>query len=217
MLNLPHSVNDREPQLNSLSLGFIEELYASYLRDPKSVSADWRRYFQRLGGSNGGGHNGGGNGSAAELRLGPSFHPASVFNPPSRAQADGSASVRELEMALLQDRVDQLVRAYRVRGHMVANIDPLGMPRPHLPELDPEFYGFTDADMDRPFSTDTIRGPDVLTLRRHSGAAAQHLLPLDRRAVHAHRRSERAAMAARPDGRHREPAARSAATNSCAS
>ncbi len=69
-------------------------------------------------------------------------------------------------MALLQDRVDQLVRAYRVRGHLVANIDPLGMPRPHLPELDPEYYGFTEADMDRPFSTDTIHGPDVLTLRR---------------------------------------------------
>ena len=39
------------------------------------------------------------------------------------------------------------------------------MPRPHLPELDPEYYGFTEADMDRPFSTATIRGPDVLTLR----------------------------------------------------
>ena len=69
-------------------------------------------------------------------------------------------------MAVLQDRVDQLIRAYRVRGHMVAEIDPLGMPRPHQPELDPEFYGFTEADMDRPFSTDTIHGPDVLTLRQ---------------------------------------------------
>ena len=69
-------------------------------------------------------------------------------------------------MALLQDRVDQLVRAYRVRGHMIAAIDPLGLPRPSQPELDPEYYGFTEADLDRPFSTDTIRGPDVLTLRR---------------------------------------------------
>jgi 2-oxoglutarate dehydrogenase E1 component len=68
-------------------------------------------------------------------------------------------------MASLQDRVDQLIRAYRVRGHMVANIDPLGMPRPHLPELDPEYYRLSEADLDRPFSTDTIRGPDVLTLR----------------------------------------------------
>src|SRR5262249_23517498 len=43
--------------------------------------------------------------------------------------------------------------------------DPLGMPRPHLPELDPEFYGFTEADLDRPFSTESIRGPDILTLQ----------------------------------------------------
>jgi 2-oxoglutarate dehydrogenase E1 component len=141
---------------NSMSLGFIEDLYAAYLRDPSSVSADWRRYFRSLGN---------GNVALVPPRQGPSFRPASVFNPPGRDGRAPSENVRELEMALLQDRVDQLIRAYRVRGHLVANIDPLGMPRPHLPELDPEYYGFTAADMDRPFSTATIRGPDVLTLR----------------------------------------------------
>ncbi len=95
----------------------------------------------------------------------PSFKPRSIFNPAGDRSDGRGTAARETETALLQDRVDQLVRAYRVRGHMVANIDPLGMPRPHLPELDPEYYGFTEADMDRPFSTDTIRGPDVLTLR----------------------------------------------------
>jgi 2-oxoglutarate dehydrogenase E1 component len=155
MLDISKDESDLEPAIGSLNLGFIEDLYGRYLRDPSSVSADWRRYFKRLG-----------NGSTTPPRTGPSFRPSSVFNPPGSEQHDGAAaSVRELEMALLQDRVDQLIRAYRVRGHMVANIDPLGMPRPHLPELDPEHYGFTEADMDRPFSTDTIRGPDVLTLR----------------------------------------------------
>ncbi len=142
---------------NSLSLGFIEDLYAAFQRDPSSVSADWRRYFKSLGN---------GHGSPARVQQGPSFRPRSVFNPGGRGEASGATATRELETALLQDRVDQLVRAYRVRGHMVANIDPLGMPRPHLPELDPEHYGFTEADMDRPFSTDTIRGPDVRTLRK---------------------------------------------------
>lgn len=156
MLNLTkHS--PEELRTNSLNVGFIEELYAQYLKDPSSVSADWRRYFGAL--SNGNGH-----GRAAPPRSGPSFRPSSIFNPSNRTERDG-ASLRELEIAHLQDRVDQLIRAYRVRGHMLANIDPLGMPRPHLPELDPEYYGFTEADMDRPFSTDTIRGPDVLTLR----------------------------------------------------
>jgi 2-oxoglutarate dehydrogenase E1 component len=150
----PKRAPDPEPLPNSLSLGFVETLYADYQRDPASVPPDWRRYFKRLGG----------NGAAMPARLGPSFHAASVFNPPGRAETDGHGRVREIEMALLQDRVDELVRAYRVRGHMVANIDPLGMPRPHLPELDPEFYLFTAADVDRAFSTVTIRGPDVLTL-----------------------------------------------------
>ena len=57
---------------NSLSLGFLESLYADYARDPSSVSADWRRYFSEL--SNG-------SRNIAVPRLGPSFQPASVFNP----------------------------------------------------------------------------------------------------------------------------------------
>ncbi|MGD9719641.1 MAG: 2-oxoglutarate dehydrogenase E1 component [Pirellulales bacterium] len=155
MLELSPSQPTTEPDVDSSNLGYVEDLYAQYLRNPTSVSADWRRYFRRLGSN--------GNGAAAP-RFGPSFHPRSIFNPAGRSD-EPAASVRELEMALLQDRLDQLVRAYRVRGHLVANIDPLGIPRPHLPELDPEYYGFTEQDMDRPFSTTAIHGPDVLTLR----------------------------------------------------
>ena len=155
MLNTPK--RDVELLPNSLSLGFVESLYADYIRDPSSVSADWRRYFQELSG---------GVKPHTQPRSGPSFRPASVFNPPSKADGNGMPNHRDLEVAVLQDRVDQLVRAFRVRGHMIAHIDPLGMGRPRQPELDPEYYGFSEADMDRPFSTDTIRGPDVLTLRK---------------------------------------------------
>jgi len=70
-----------------------------------------------------------------------------------------------LDIAIRQDRVDQLVRAYRVRGHMIAKIDPLGMPRRPMPELEPKFYHLTDADMDRRFSSRTIYGTETLTLR----------------------------------------------------
>ncbi len=156
MLNLakqPKEVS-AEALPNSLSLGFIEALYADYLSNPASVSADWRRYFQKMT-----------NGSRPPApRSGPSFRPASLFNPPSPPSLAESGATRDLEMALLQDRVDQLIRAFRVRGHMMAAIDPLGMPRPPQPELEPEHYGFTEADLDRPFSTDTMHGPDVLTL-----------------------------------------------------
>jgi 2-oxoglutarate dehydrogenase E1 component len=78
--------------------------------------------------------------------------------------AEGTAG--EERVAFLQDRVDQLVRAFRVRGHLMAEIDPLGRPRPGLPELDPAFYHLTEADMDRSFSTDTIEGPQSMSLRQ---------------------------------------------------
>jgi 2-oxoglutarate dehydrogenase E1 component len=77
-----------------------------------------------------------------------------------------SPSHGEDRVAFLQDRVDQLVRAYRVRGHLMAEIDPLGRPRPGLPELDPHFYHLTEADLDRSFSTDTIEGPQSMSLRQ---------------------------------------------------
>jgi 2-oxoglutarate dehydrogenase E1 component len=52
-----------------------------------------------------------------------------------------------------------------VRGHLVAAIDPLERPRPPLAELSPAFWGFTEADLDRPFSTHGIPGADFLPLR----------------------------------------------------
>jgi 2-oxoglutarate dehydrogenase E1 component len=151
-------------QLDSLSLSFVEGLYADYLRDPESVSPDWRTYFEES--SNG--HRGENGNGSRPFRLGPSFRTPSLFSAPRLVAADGNgrtAAAEQMNMAILQDRLDQLVRAVRVRGHLVAQIDPLGLPRPQLPELDPAFYHFTDADMDRTFSTDTIEGPQQMKLR----------------------------------------------------
>ena len=52
-----------------------------------------------------------------------------------------------------------LIRSYRVRGHLNAKLDPLGLEGrdPH-PELDPATYGFTEADMDRPIFIDNVLG-----------------------------------------------------------
>jgi 2-oxoglutarate dehydrogenase E1 component len=68
------------------------------------------------------------------------------------------------DMAVRQDRVDQLVRAFRVRGHMISKVDPLGLPRPHYEELDPEYYGLDQADLNQVFSSRTIHGTQSLTL-----------------------------------------------------
>ena len=144
---------------DSLSLAFVEGLYDDYLRDPQSVDAEWRAYFEKIGRPTNGR-------SGHAWRRGPSFRPSSLFNPRGVADGngDGAVAMPVAEVANLQDRVDQLIRAYRVRGHMVAQINPLRLPRTHQPELDLDFYHFTDADLSRQFSIDTIPGADTLSL-----------------------------------------------------
>ena len=137
---------------NSLSLPFVEALYASYAADPSSVGEDWRAHFRSL------------DDHAGRPRLGPSFKPHGVFNPGNGA---GSNLVSQgiSDVLIRQDRVDQLIRAYRVRGHLIAKVDPLGLPRPSQQELDPAFYGLAEEDLDRQFSARTIASAPVITLR----------------------------------------------------
>jgi 2-oxoglutarate dehydrogenase E1 component len=141
---------------NPANLRFVEDLYRAFLRDPASVDARWREYFKRLDDGNGDG--------AGRARPGPSFRPRGLFDPRGTgaplAEAGAASSLQRM-----QDRVVELIRAYLVRGHMAARIDPLGRPRPPQPELDPAFYGFTDADLDRSVSTHGIPGPPARPLR----------------------------------------------------
>jgi 2-oxoglutarate dehydrogenase E1 component len=65
----------------------------------------------------------------------------------------------------LQESVDLLIRNYRVRGHLIAKVDPLGIPRAMPAELEPKFWGLTDADLDRQFSTYLLAGSNTQTLR----------------------------------------------------
>ncbi|NBO21382.1 MAG: 2-oxoglutarate dehydrogenase E1 component, partial [Rhodobacteraceae bacterium] len=59
------------------------------------------------------------------------------------------------------------IRAYRIRGHLIADIDPLGMREQTThPELDPASYGFTDADMDRPIFIDNVLGLQTASMRQ---------------------------------------------------
>ena len=59
-----------------------------------------------------------------------------------------------------------LIRAYRIRGHFYAKLDPLGLvERQNEPELDPRSFGFTDADFDRKIFLDRVLGLEFATLR----------------------------------------------------
>ncbi|MCI0541601.1 MAG: 2-oxoglutarate dehydrogenase E1 component [Verrucomicrobiales bacterium] len=137
---------------DSLNLPFVEGLYAEYLRNPASVPEGWQRYFHEWD-----------NGERPRLQLGPTFPSRSLFDPPI-GRAPRSTKLVERAVGL-QDRVDQLIRAYRTRGHMIAEIDPLGMPRPCPPELEPSFYGLAEDVLDRRFSCETIHPAGPLTLR----------------------------------------------------
>src|SRR6185369_12717209 len=133
---------------SSLNLPFIEGLYSNYVKDPGSVMPEWRQYFEAMEK---------GDGAAKASRVGPSFHPASIFNPPGTTRTtEEKRSKVESRMAGLQDRLDQLIRSYRFRGHLIARINPLGFKTEYPPELNPAFYGFTPHDMERPFSCETI-------------------------------------------------------------
>ncbi len=130
--------------MNSYSLDYIDDLYVQYVRDPASVSETWRKYFEQFlvgpAGSNG----------------------AATADPSAPPPTDGSQATndRQAEQSLwlsrIQDRVNNLVREYRVRGHLVADLDPLGLFRPDSPQLSPEVYGLSDEDLRRPFDSTAL-------------------------------------------------------------
>ncbi len=174
-------------QINSGSLVYVEEMYRRYLAGDGTLPGEWVSYFRSLApetegnghDSNGAGSNGrkaGGNGwhgpsgAAAPVMGEAPFSPRSVFNPPGAVQntsQDGpdALELQRIAVATQQERVDQLVRNFRVRGHIIARVDPLGVEKPSPPEILPEFYGFTEADLDRELSTHWVGGPDTRTLR----------------------------------------------------
>ena len=80
--------------------------------------------------------------------------------------ADRSAAQRVRAATQDSIRVRMLIRSYRVRGHLIAHFDPLGLERTtHHPELDPKTYGFSESDLDRPIFIDHVLGLEVATLR----------------------------------------------------
>ncbi len=139
---------------NPESLVFVEGLYEDFLRDPTSVAAEWKTYFESLPVD----------GLALRKRIGPSFERTSLFNPPGSATNGAKSAVSD--SAELQDKVDQLMRAYRVRGHAAAKIDPLELAREPQPELEIGFYGIEPKHLATKVSTDTVFGASGATLGR---------------------------------------------------
>jgi 2-oxoglutarate dehydrogenase E1 component len=146
--------------MNSYSLDYIDDLYVQYIQDPSSVSEGWRKYFEEFSLASQSLLNSSGNGS---------LHLASEAGGVALAGDEPTEHARfvrdeALWLAEMQDRVDNLVREYRVRGHLMAKLDPLKRPRAGTPELAPESYGLSEADMARPFSSENSQYVNGRTL-----------------------------------------------------
>ncbi len=162
---------------------YIDDLYARYEADPKSVDAEWQSFFQSLKDNAQ---------DVARNARGPSWARPD-WPPPARsdltaaldgdwaevgaklggkvraqAQARGvELSTPDIERATRDSvRALMLIRAYRARGHFYAKLDPLGLEPPkNEEELDPQSYGFTEADLDRPIFLDKVLGLEFGTVR----------------------------------------------------
>lgn len=133
------------------NLAYMELLYSQYRRDPQSVSAEWQRYFTETFDEKKNGHS----------QLTPSFAPRSIFNPagaPTGARPDP-------RVAGVHERLYEMVRNHRVRGHMIAAVDPLGAPRPIMPELELDYYAFTEGELDLLVTSSTLPYDTPLTIR----------------------------------------------------
>ncbi len=125
---------------------FLFSLHARWLDDPSSVDPSWSPLFLGMMSEGNGPH---------PLAPAPDPVPAGTgIGTPARAAV--LDSIRAL----------MLIRAYRVRGHLMADLDPLGLaPHTDHPELDYRTYGFSDDDLDRPIFIDYVLGLEEASLR----------------------------------------------------
>ncbi|MDQ2860259.1 MAG: 2-oxoglutarate dehydrogenase E1 component [Pseudomonadota bacterium] len=154
--------------LYGANAGFVEDLYGRWSADPASVDPSWRAFFTSLPAT-----------AAKSGPAGPSWAPA-------RASMDGlwpaveaklTASIASAGPAATKDEVRartldslraiMMIRAYRMRGHLKADLDPLGLAvtAGDASELDPASYGFAESDFDRPIFLDFVLGLESATVR----------------------------------------------------
>jgi 2-oxoglutarate dehydrogenase E1 component len=141
---------------------FLGEQYARWATDPSSVDPSFAELFSAMNDEAR---------SVLEDATGASWTPhplaSAEAEPPSLApQAAGPARPASRAEIVTSLRALMLIRSYRVRGHLEAHLDPLGLqvPKPHA-ELDPSSYGFTAADWDRGIFIDNVLGRESATLR----------------------------------------------------
>jgi 2-oxoglutarate dehydrogenase E1 component len=169
--------------LQGTNAAYIDDLYARYEQDPGSVDAEWQEFFKSLKDTpddvrkNAEGASWGrdnwpvspcddltsaldGNWVQVEKAVGAKLAAKAQAKGADISAADVHQATRDSVRALM------LIRAYRMRGHFHAKLDPLGIEAPRdREELDPRTYGFVDADFDRKIFLDNVLGLEYGTLR----------------------------------------------------
>src|SRR2546423_1635834 len=171
--------------LQGTNATYIDDIYARFEKDPASVDPEWQEFFKSLKDQPA---------DIARNAEGPSWgrdnwplaprddltsaldgnwaEVEKVVGAKISAKAQGQAKGVELTPADLHQatrdsvRALMLIRAYRMRGHFHANLDPLGIEAPrNREELDPRSYGFVEGDFDRKIFLDHVLGMEYATLR----------------------------------------------------
>ncbi len=162
--------------LGGANAAYIEELYENYQSDPMTVDAQWRLFFENI------------QEDQKQKKSRSDKAQAPLQEPPTSFRSDDNVNPTQIGERLKQQAQKQnlclseeevydrrretvhalwLIHAYRLRGHLVADLDPLKLkPKSVHPELQPETYGFTKDDLDRPIFLDGVLGLEVATLRQ---------------------------------------------------
>ena len=127
--------------LNKSNSQFIEEMYVRFIENDPKLPDSWKKYFSDL--------NEDLNSVSKEIS-GPSWSPKKIsIDPKKNKKLEENLNGSEREK-IDSIKAIALIRAYRIRGHLIANLDPLGlMKREYLYELHPNDYGFKTEDFDR--------------------------------------------------------------------
>ena len=182
----PNSAFHSSSFLQGANADYIDQLAARHAADPHSVDAQWAAFFAATGDSEADARHAAAGPSWARADWPPAptddLTAAMTGEWPAAPDAQGagrritdkaaekgiSLSDTQVQRAALDSiRAIMIIRAHRIRGHLAADLDPLGIiERGNHPELDPASYGFTEADMDRPVFIDMVLGLEVASMRQ---------------------------------------------------
>jgi 2-oxoglutarate dehydrogenase E1 component len=133
---------------SSAQAPYLEALFERFIDDPALVAAEWRVFFERLG-----------TGTTDTVRLVMNRPPTPLKRGQSAANSAAVVALAPSGDAEKQSAVSRLIQFYANRGHLIADIDPLGlMQRPMPRVLEPSYVGLTDADTEAEFYTGSRTG-----------------------------------------------------------